>query len=207
VHRPLHPNPTRRRDVLAETAPAFAAQSNRIKQRLLSGTVLESDETSVRVGKQILWNWVFHHGDSGDEVLAPGLKARLKRAIRIGRRRPQLPDTTLAAYHSRLQAKLDDLLKIVSATKAGQKLLHVIKRFRSEWAPLLMPTSGPSSRPPDDEASASCPPSDTPSTELRYRLQRDPAAGDVSNYGLPDQTSLHPDLLPAPRPDRAALGW
>ncbi len=33
-------------------------------------------------------------------------------------------------YHSRLQAKLDDPLKIVPATKADEKLLRVIKRFR-----------------------------------------------------------------------------
>ena len=133
-------------NMLAQATPAFEAQTGRIKQRLLSGTALESDETSVRVGKRTFWNWVFHHGDSaclahllrdiqyaidsGDDALAPGLKALLKRATRIGRRRPDLADSTLAVYQSRLQARLDDLLKIVPATKAGQKLLRVIKRFR-----------------------------------------------------------------------------
>ncbi len=176
-------------NMLAQATPAFAAQTGRIKQRLLSGTALESDETSVRVGKRTFWNWVFHHGDSacfvirpsrgkkvvaefladvrpdfwvsdrlaaqigwaakdhqaclahllrdiqyaidsGDDALAPGLKALLKRATRIGRRRPDLADSTLAVYQSRLHARLDDLLKIVPATKAGQKLLRVIKRFR-----------------------------------------------------------------------------
>ena len=38
-------------------------------------------------------------------------------------------DATLAAYHSRLQARLDDLLKIVPIATAGQKLQRVIKRF------------------------------------------------------------------------------
>jgi transposase len=176
-------------NMLQDSAPAFAAQTNRIKARLLSGTALESDETSVRVGKRTLWNWVFHHGDSacfvirpsrgkkvvaeflgdvrpdfwvsdrlgaqmgwatkdhqaclahllrdiqyaidsGDDALAPGLKALLKRAARIGRRRTDLVDSTLAVYHSRLQTRLDDLLKIVPATTAGQKLLRIIKRFR-----------------------------------------------------------------------------
>jgi transposase len=176
-------------NMLEQAAPAFSAQTNRIKERLLSVTALESDETSVRVGKRTFWNWVFHHGDSacfvirpsrgkkvvaeflgdvrpdfwvsdrlaaqmgwaakdhqvclahllrdiqyaidsGDDALAPGLKALLKRAARIGRRRPHLADPTLAAYHSRLQARLDDLLKSVPVTKAGQKLLRVIKRFR-----------------------------------------------------------------------------
>ena len=176
-------------NMLRDSAPAFAVQTSRIKERLLSGTVLESDETSVRVGKQTFWNWVFHHGDSayflirpsrgkkvvaeflgdvrpdfwvsdrlgaqmgwatkdhqaclahllrdvqyaidaGDDGLAPGLKALLKRATRIGRRRPDLADSTLAVYHSRLQSRLDDLLKIVPVTTVGQKLLRTIKRFR-----------------------------------------------------------------------------
>ena len=176
-------------NMLEQAAPAFAAQAGRIKERLLSGTVLESDETSVRVGKRTFWNWVFHHGDSacfvirpsrgkavveeflgtvrpdfwvsdrlgaqmgwatkdhqaclahllrdiqyaidsGDDALAPGLQALLKRAIRIGRRRPELADATLAVYHSRLQARLDDLLKIVPPTKAGLKLQRIVKRFR-----------------------------------------------------------------------------
>jgi len=176
-------------NMLEQSAPAFAAQTSRIKERLLSGTALESDETSVRVGKRTFWNWVFHHGDSacfvirpsrgkkvvaeflgdvrpdfwvsdrlaaqmgwatkdhqaclahllrdiqyaidcGDDALAPGLKVLLKRATRIGRRRPDLADSTLAVYHSRLQSRLDDLLKIVPATTAGEKLLRIIKRFR-----------------------------------------------------------------------------
>ena len=68
--------------------------------------------------------------DAGDDVFAPGMKALLKRAARIGRRRPALADSTLAAYHSRLQTRLDELLKIVPDTKAGQKLQRIIKRFR-----------------------------------------------------------------------------
>jgi transposase len=176
-------------NMLADSAPAFAAQADRIKERLLSGTVIESDETSVRVGNQTFWNWVFHHGDSayflirpsrgkkvvaeflgevrpdfwvsdrlgaqmgwaakdhqaclahllrdiqyaidsGDDALAHGLKFLLKRAARIGRRRSDLADSTLAAYHYRLQTRLDDLLKIAPITKAGQKLLRIVKRFR-----------------------------------------------------------------------------
>jgi transposase len=176
-------------NMLEQAAPAFEKQTKRIKERLLAGTALQSDETSVRVGKKTFWTWVFHHGDSacfvirpsrgkkvveeflgevrpdfwvsdrlaaqmgwaakehqvclahllrdvqyaidcGDEVLAPGLKALLKRAARIGRRRPNLADSTLAAYHSRLQARLDDLLKLTPATEAGLKLQRLIKRFR-----------------------------------------------------------------------------
>jgi transposase len=175
--------------MLADSAPAFAVQAGDIRRRLLSGTVLQSDETSVRVGHRTFWAWVFHHGDSacfvirpsrgkavvaaflgdvrpafwvsdrlaaqmgwaakehqvclahllrdvryaleaGDDALAPRLTALLKRAIRIGRRRPELADATLAAYHARLQAGIDALLGIVPVTEAGRKLRRIVKRFR-----------------------------------------------------------------------------
>jgi transposase len=176
-------------NLLDDSSPAFADQTRRIKQHLLSGTALASDETSVRVGKTTFWTWVFHHGDSacfvirpsraktvvaeflgdfrpeiwisdrlaaqmgwattdhqvclahllrdiqyaidaGDAAFAPGLKTLIKRAVRIGHRRPSLADTTLVTYHSRLQAKLDELLKIVPETRSGRKLQRIIKRFR-----------------------------------------------------------------------------
>jgi transposase len=68
--------------------------------------------------------------DAGDDALAPRIMALLKRAIRIGRRRPELADTTLAAYQARLQTGIDALLTIEPATKAGRKLQRILKRFR-----------------------------------------------------------------------------
>src|SRR5690349_21070697 len=68
--------------------------------------------------------------EAGDDALAPRLTALLKRAVRIGRRRPALADATLAAYHARLQAEIDALLGIVPATEAGRKLRRIVKRFR-----------------------------------------------------------------------------
>lgn len=176
-------------NMLEASGDGFARQATLIRDRLLSGTILQSDETSARVGKRTFWTWVFHHGDSacfvirpsrgkqvvedflgevrpdfwvsdrlaaqmgwatkdhqvclahlirdvqyaidaGDEVLAPAVMALFGRAIRIGRRRPQLADATLVAYHSRLQAALDRLLKIVPVTTAGLKLQRTLKRFR-----------------------------------------------------------------------------
>jgi len=51
-------------NVLDAARPAFAAQTSLIKERLLSGAALASDETGLRVGKANWWLWVFHHGDS-----------------------------------------------------------------------------------------------------------------------------------------------
>lgn len=58
-------------NLLEDSAPAFAAQTRRIKQHLLSGTVLACDETSVRVGKKTFWTWVFHHADSACFLMRP----------------------------------------------------------------------------------------------------------------------------------------
>ena len=58
-------------NLLQHSAPAFAAQASLIRQRLLSSTVLASDETSVRVGKKTFWTWVFHHADSACFVIRP----------------------------------------------------------------------------------------------------------------------------------------
>jgi len=51
-------------NVLDAARPAFAAQTDLIKQRLFAGAALASDETGMRVGKANWWLWVFHHGDS-----------------------------------------------------------------------------------------------------------------------------------------------
>ena len=41
------------------------------RARLLGGSILQSDETSVRVGKRNWWTWVFHHGDDCCFVIRP----------------------------------------------------------------------------------------------------------------------------------------
>ena len=48
--------------MLADSRPAFARQRSLIRARLLAGSVLQSDETSVRVSKRNWWLWTFHHG-------------------------------------------------------------------------------------------------------------------------------------------------
>jgi transposase len=58
-------------NMLEASRDAFAAQTNAIRARLLSGTALESDETGLRVGKKNWWLWVFHHDDSAVFVAEP----------------------------------------------------------------------------------------------------------------------------------------
>src|SRR4249919_4061578 len=58
-------------NMLEASGGTFARQASLIRDRLLSGTILQSDETSARVGKKTWWTWVFHNGDSARFVVAP----------------------------------------------------------------------------------------------------------------------------------------
>jgi transposase len=58
-------------NMLDAARDAFAAQTSAIRERLLCGTALQSDETGLRVGKKNWWFWVFHHNDSAVFVAAP----------------------------------------------------------------------------------------------------------------------------------------
>ncbi|MGH8513299.1 MAG: IS66 family transposase, partial [Gammaproteobacteria bacterium] len=176
-------------NMLDDSKQAFARAASLIRARLLAGTILQSDETSVRVGKQTWWTWVFHHADNacfvihpnrsravveeflgehrpdfwvsdrlaaqmqwakkdhqvclahlirdaqyaidaGDTAFARSLRKLLTRACKIAGRRDQLADATLRAYAYKLDTELDALLRITPTHGAGQKLQHVIKRFR-----------------------------------------------------------------------------
>ena len=58
-------------NILADSRSAFARQARLIRDRLLASSILQSDETSVRVGKQTWWTWVFHHGNDCCFVIRP----------------------------------------------------------------------------------------------------------------------------------------
>jgi len=76
-------------NILHDSAPAFETQAGAIKHRLLSGTVLQSDETSARVGKRTFWTWVFHHADSAYFVTAASRGKKVVEAF-WGARRPDV---------------------------------------------------------------------------------------------------------------------
>jgi hypothetical protein len=58
-------------NMLDDSRVAFARQASLIRAKLLAGTILASDETSMRVGRQNWWAWVFHHADSACFVVHP----------------------------------------------------------------------------------------------------------------------------------------
>jgi transposase len=51
-------------NVLAAARKPFAEQTELIKERLVAGGAVASDETGLRVGKSNWWLWVFHHADA-----------------------------------------------------------------------------------------------------------------------------------------------
>jgi len=58
-------------NMLDAARTTFTAATAAIRARLLGGTILQSDETGLRVGKKNWWLWVFHHDDSAFFVAAP----------------------------------------------------------------------------------------------------------------------------------------
>lgn len=65
-------------NILDAARGSFTAATAAIRARLLGGTILQSDETGLRVGKRNWWLWVFHHDDSALFVAAP---SRAKKVV------------------------------------------------------------------------------------------------------------------------------
>lgn len=58
-------------NMLKASRPGFAAQTKLIREALMAGTVIESDETGLRVGRKNFWLWVFHHGTNAVFIADP----------------------------------------------------------------------------------------------------------------------------------------
>ena len=74
-------------NMLDDSKLAFARAASLIRARLLAGTILQSDETSVRVGKRTWWTWVFHHAEDACFVIHPNRSRAVVEAF-LGERRP-----------------------------------------------------------------------------------------------------------------------
>jgi len=71
--------------------------------------------------------------DSGDTIFAPKIRDHLRWAIRVGKRRSELKDTTLACYAAKADNKLTDLMRVPVAHPAGKVLLKQIKAWRGKF--------------------------------------------------------------------------
>ncbi|MGY0715133.1 IS66 family transposase [Azospirillum argentinense] len=162
-----------------------------ITAKLLSASIIASDETTTRVNGVTHWQWVFHSDaavrhtiapsrsravaaavlgehqpavwisdryagqqelgrvhqvclahvlrdvqyaiDCGDSVVAPKIRDHLRWAIRVGKRRPDLKDSTLAAYAAKAERRLDALLGVPAAHPAGRELQRQVKAWRGKF--------------------------------------------------------------------------
>ena len=64
--------------------------------------------------------------DAGNTVFAPAFKALLQRACEIGRRRPDLADSTMKAHARKLERELDRLLELEPTNAEGRHLRDAI---------------------------------------------------------------------------------
>jgi len=71
--------------------------------------------------------------DCGDRAFAPKVRDHLRWAIRIGKRRSSLKDTTLAAYCAKADTVLTRLMRMPIAHPAGKILLKQIKAWRGKF--------------------------------------------------------------------------
>lgn len=71
--------------------------------------------------------------DCGDTVFAPTVRDHLRWAIRVGRRRQHLKDTTLTSYAAKADLKLSRLMRAPVAHPAGQTLMKQIKAWRTKF--------------------------------------------------------------------------
>src|SRR5712664_1484711 len=136
-------------NMLDDSKQAFARAANLIRARLLAGTILQSDETSVRVGKRTWWTWVFHHAEDACFVIHPNRSRAVVEQF-LGEHRPDFwvsdrlaaqmnwakKDHQVCLAHLirdaqyAIDAELDVLLRITPAHGAGNKLQGVIKGCR-----------------------------------------------------------------------------
>lgn len=81
--------------------------------------------------------------DCGDTIFAPKIRDHLRWAIRVGKRRHELKDTTLANYAARADHKLTSLMRPPVAHPAGKILLKQIKAWRAKFFVFLTNRSVP----------------------------------------------------------------
>lgn len=71
--------------------------------------------------------------DCGDTIFAPQIRDHLRWAIRVGKRRDDLKDTTLASYAAKADYKLTKLMRAPVAHPAGKVLLKQVKAWRTKF--------------------------------------------------------------------------
>jgi len=72
--------------------------------------------------------------NSGDKVLAPGLKGLLQRACNIGKRRDRLKDATLLQYLASLAQQLTNLMTLANPHNKANSSRARLKSAEATWS-------------------------------------------------------------------------
>lgn len=178
-------------NIFRRMGTGMSSATEAIRDKLLLGKVIASDETTTRTNGITLWQWVFisdkavlhkiaprrarsvaeevlgdhqpevwvsdryagqqelgkehqvclahvlrdvqYAIDCGDTIFAPQIRDHLRWAIRIGKRRHELKDTTLASYAAKADHKLTKLMRAPVAHPAGKVLLKQVKAWRGKF--------------------------------------------------------------------------
>ena len=81
--------------------------------------------------------------DAGEPRMAPALRRLLCWAVAVGRRRPNLKDSTLAQYRATAERRLDRILAMPTATTAGAELHRQTRRWRSQFFTFMVDRAVP----------------------------------------------------------------
>jgi transposase len=84
-------------NILSDSGKVFSEQFERIRANLLSSSILQSDETGMRVGKKTWWAWVFHHDKECCFVVRPSRGRDVVKAFLDGHRPEYWVSDRLAA--------------------------------------------------------------------------------------------------------------
>jgi transposase len=76
---------------------------------------------------------VQYAAECGDTVVARQLTRLLQWAIRVGRRRHELAESTLRAYHGKAERRLDELVARPASHPAGRELQALVKAWRCKF--------------------------------------------------------------------------
>jgi transposase len=119
-------------NMLAAARDAFACQTSHFRARLMSGTILQSDETGLRVGKRNWW-LVFHHDDSAVFVVEPSRGKKMVEDF-FGDCRPDFWVSDLTAARWALRKRKTKFASLISFVTCNT-LLTPARCFRARPAP------------------------------------------------------------------------
>jgi len=117
-------------NILDNSRQAFSEQVKLIRAKLLCGSILQSDETGMRVGKKTWWAWVFHHDRECCFVIRPSRGKDVVEEFLGGHRPDFWVSDRLAARWAGLPKSIRSVSPICCATCSTPSMPATISSLR-----------------------------------------------------------------------------